>query len=168
MQAYRLIIQPETAFGTPLVGDTLFGQNCWGIVEQYGETRLEQCLQGYTDKRPFLIVSDALPKDHLPLPTLPSAYWQQDAETDRKKLKKRQWLPETALAESSRRWQMQAKNNHELAPHLSAATASRTTASTAKPTPPAQVGSLSRMKASKSGMPQSMTGRFTCCWTKAV
>ena len=118
MQAYRLIIQPETAFGTPLVGDTLFGQICWGIVEQYGETRLEQCLQGYTDKRPFLIVSDALPKDHLPLPTLPSAYWQQDAETDRKKLKKRQWLPETALAESSRRWQMQAKNNHELAPHL--------------------------------------------------
>ena len=36
MQAYRLIIQPETAFGTPLVGDTLFGQISWCIVEQIG------------------------------------------------------------------------------------------------------------------------------------
>ena len=77
MQAYLLTLSPETAFGTPLVGDTLFGQICWGIAEQYGETRLEACLQGYTADHPFLVVSDAFPQNHLPLPTLPSGYWQQ-------------------------------------------------------------------------------------------
>ena len=115
MQAYLLTLSPETAFGTPLVGDTLFGQICWGIAEQYGETLLEACLQDYTADRPFLVVSDAFPQNHLPLPTLPSAYWQQGEETDRKKLKKRQWLPETALTENSRRWQEKAKSSSEIA-----------------------------------------------------
>ena len=118
MQAYLLTLSPETAFGTPLVGDTLFGQICWGIAEQYGETRLEACLQGYTADHPFLVVSDAFPQNHLPLPTLPSGYWQQGGETDRKKLKQRQWLPEAALTESSRDWQKEAKSSSELAPHL--------------------------------------------------
>ena len=118
MQAYLLTLSPETAFGTPLVGDTLFGQICWGIAEQYGETRLEACLQGYTADHPFLVVSDAFPQNHLPLPTLPSGYWQQGGETDRKKLKQRQWLPEAALTESSRDWQKEAKSSSDIAPHL--------------------------------------------------
>ncbi|UOO81240.1 hypothetical protein LVJ83_09705 [Uruburuella testudinis] len=118
MQAYQLTLRPETAFGTPLVGDTLFGQICWGIVEQYGEALLESCLQGYTKGSPFLVVSDAFPKGYVPLPTLPSAYWQQGEETDRKKLKKRQWLPESALGEPSRRWQMKAKSSNDLVPEL--------------------------------------------------
>ena len=118
MQAYLLTLSPETAFGTPLVGDTLFGQICWGIAEQYGETLLEACLQDYTADRPFLVVSDAFPQNHLPLPTLPSGYWQQGGETDRKKLKQRQWLPEAALTESSRDWQKEAKSSSDIAPHL--------------------------------------------------
>lgn len=114
MQAYRLILSPQTAFGTPLAGGTLFGQICWGIVEQYGETVLETCLQGYTSGRPFLVVSDAFPAGFLPLPALPSAYWHSSNETDRKKLKKRQWLPENALSLPSRDWQNAAQSNTDI------------------------------------------------------
>ena len=61
MQAYRLTIRPQTAFGTPLVGDTWFGHICWGIAEQYGHDTLAACLCDYTAGRPFLIISDAFP-----------------------------------------------------------------------------------------------------------
>lgn len=118
MQAYQLTLRPETAFGTPLVGDTLFGHICWGIVEQYGTETLKNCLQGYTENRPFLVVSDAFPQGFLPLPSLPSAYWQEGAETDRKKLKKKQWLPESALDSDSRLWQQQALSSDEISPNL--------------------------------------------------
>lgn len=115
MQALKLLIEPHTAFGTPLVGDTLFGQICWGIAEQYGEAKLEQCLQGYTDGQPFLVASDAFPQNCLPLPTLPSAYWTADEKNDRKALKKRIWLPENTLQTASRNWQQQAKSDADLA-----------------------------------------------------
>ncbi|WP_274571306.1 type III-A CRISPR-associated RAMP protein Csm4 [Neisseria leonii] len=118
MQAYKLTLCPETAFGTPLAGDTLFGHICWGIAEQYGTGVLADCLHGYTDNRPFLVVSDAFPDGYLPLPTLPSAYWLTGAETDRKKLKKKQWLPENALGTDSRLWQQQAQSGAEISPHL--------------------------------------------------
>ena len=75
MDALRLTLTPQTAFGTPLVGDTLFGHLCWGIAEAYGEARLRALLDGYCDGNPCLIASDAFPAGHLPLPTLPSAYW---------------------------------------------------------------------------------------------
>ena len=118
MQAYKLILRPETAFGTPLVGDTLFGQICWGIVEQYGTEKLKNCLQGYTENCPFLVVSDAFPEGFLPLPVLPSDYWQEGAETDRKKLKKKQWLSESALGSDSRLWQQQALSSADISPNL--------------------------------------------------
>ena len=118
MQAFKLTLCPETAFGTPLVGDTLFGQICWGIVEQFGETVLAECLQGYTEQKPFLVVSDAFPAGYLPLPTLPSSYWKEGSETDRKKLKKRRWLPLSALNTPCETWQQQAKSNSDIAQHL--------------------------------------------------
>ena len=118
MQAFKLTLCPETAFGTPLVGDTLFGQICWGIVEQFGEAVLAECLQGYTAHQPFLIVSDAFPAGYLPLPTLPSYYWKEGSETDRKKLKKRRWLPLSALKTPCETWQQQAKSNSDIAPNL--------------------------------------------------
>ena len=118
MQAYKLTLRPETAFGTPLVGDTLFGHICWGIVEQFGEAVLSKCLQGYTEQQPFLVVSDAFPAGYLPLPTLPSAYWEEGCETDRKKLKKRQWLPLAALQSEPKLWQQQAKSNNDIQQNL--------------------------------------------------
>ena len=118
MQAYRLTIRPQTAFGTPLVGDTWFGHICWGIAEQYGHDTLAACLCDYTAGRPFLIISDAFPAGYLPLPTLPSRYWQACDEQDRKKLKKRQWLPEDALDRPLHEWQQHAKTSADIAPDL--------------------------------------------------
>lgn len=118
MQAFKLTLRPDTAFGTPLVGDTLFGQICWGIVEQFGETVLSECLQGYTENRPFLVVSDAFPAGYLPLPALPSFYWDAGSETDRKTLKKRQWLPLCALNTPTKSWQQAAKSSSDIAADL--------------------------------------------------
>ena len=119
MQALRLTLIPQTAFGTPLVGDTLFGHLCWNIAEAYGAARLRDLLDGYTAGAPFLIASDAFPAGHLPLPPLPSAYWEKTpGEEDRKALKKRQWLPLDALEKPVRDWQQHAKSNNDIAADL--------------------------------------------------
>lgn len=115
MNLYRISISPLTAFGTPIVGDTLFGQFCWGIVQRYGEAKLAACLEGYTDDNPFLILSDAFMQNYLPLATLPSSYWTAGEETDRKKLKKKKWLPIEALDGDSRLWQSRALTDSEQA-----------------------------------------------------
>lgn len=94
MKIYRFTLSPQSAFGTPLVGDSLFGQLCWAIVNRFGESRLTKLLQGYTEQKPFMVVSDCFPQGYLPLPTLPSNFWQIDEshKIDRKKLKKIQWV----------------------------------------------------------------------------
>ena len=118
MDALKITLTPQTAFGTPLVGDTLFGHLCWNIAEAYGVARLRDLLDGYTAGAPFLIASDAFPADYLPLPTLPSEYWEAGEETDRKKLKKKQWLSLEALKEPVRAWQKHAKSNNDIAADL--------------------------------------------------
>lgn len=92
MKLYRFTLTPQSAMGTPLVGDTLFGQLCWAIVHRFGETRLAELLKGYTEQCPFIVISDAFPQGFLPLPMLPSKYWRTQTETDRKSLKKAQWV----------------------------------------------------------------------------
>jgi len=52
MPAYRITLQTLTAFGTPLAGDTLFGQLCWTLGNLHGAAKLDALLAGYTDKRP--------------------------------------------------------------------------------------------------------------------
>ncbi|MCK9087673.1 CRISPR-associated protein Csm4 [Haemophilus influenzae] len=92
MKLYRFTLSPQSAMGTPLVGDTLFGQLCWAVRNRFGEARLTALLESYTEQRPFMVVSDAFPQGFLPLPTLPSKFWQTKTETDRKSLKKAQWV----------------------------------------------------------------------------
>ncbi len=119
MDALKITLTPQTAFGTPLVGDTLFGHLCWNIAEAYGADRLRELLDGYCNGNPFLIASDAFPAGYLPLPTLPSAYWEKPpGEEDRKALKKRQWLPLEALTKPVRDWQKHAKSNDDIAANL--------------------------------------------------
>lgn len=101
MTLLKFTLTPQTAFATPLKGDTLFGQLCWAARHILGEVRLKDLLQGYTDGKPYLVISDAFPAGLLPMPKLPRNYWQMTAsELDpfaRKKLKKRIWLPVSAL-----------------------------------------------------------------------
>lgn len=94
MDNYQVTLQPLSAFGTPLAGDTLFGQLCWAIRERFGEARLTSLLDGYTEGRPFLVVSDAFPAGWLPRPQLPDFLLGIDGDpAQRKTAKKRVWLP---------------------------------------------------------------------------
>ena len=86
-------ITPRSAFGTPLKGDTLFGQLCWALRNRLGEEVLTQLLDGYTVGRPFVVISDALPAGHLPRPALPGHWFKPLPGDDRKAAKKRVWLP---------------------------------------------------------------------------
>ena len=39
MTALRFTIRPKAPFGSPLLGETLFGQLCWAILRLYGKER---------------------------------------------------------------------------------------------------------------------------------
>lgn len=108
MQTFRFTLQPLSAFGTPLAGDTLFGQLCWTLRHQLGNERLNDMLAGYTSGKPFAVVSDALPRGHLPLPSVPSGLWAVVDDADRKAVKKKRWLPSEALTTPFDSWQTQA------------------------------------------------------------
>lgn len=105
MQTYRITLSLQSAFATAIKGDTLFGQFCWAIRNRYGETQLKHCLDGYTKNQPFAVISDAFPLGYLPLPKLPSIYYDvPTGETDRKAVKKRAWLSETDLHQPIKKW----------------------------------------------------------------
>lgn len=114
MKTYRFTLKPLTAFGTPLVGDSLFGQFCWALVHRYGEQRLTELLQGYTEQQPFIVISDAFPQGYLPLPVLPSKLWEKGAIDDRKQLKKRAWIAFEAHSQAVNAWQKNAKPDSEI------------------------------------------------------
>ncbi|WP_044469479.1 type III-A CRISPR-associated RAMP protein Csm4 [Mannheimia massilioguelmaensis] len=113
MKTYRFTLHTQTAFGTPLVGDSLFGQLCWAVSHHLGEDRLNALLQGYTEGKPFAVVSDAFPHGYLPLPVLPSKLWQKGTEQDRKKLKKKAWIAFEQHLQAVNFWQSFAKSDSE-------------------------------------------------------
>ena len=109
MKLYRFTLYPKSAMGTPLVGDTLFGQLCWAVRNRFGEARLTVLLEGYGEQRPFMVVSDAFPQGFFPLPTLPSSFWDTQTKMDRKSLKKAQWVNiEDAEKSAVKFWQESA------------------------------------------------------------
>ena len=104
MECLRIKLRPLSAFGGPIRGDTLFGQLCWAARNRWGEERLRELLDGYTDGRPFAVCSDAFPAGHLPRPALPLHRFAALPEEDRKAVKRRRWLPREALGEPVRDW----------------------------------------------------------------
>lgn len=119
MTVLRFTLRPATPFGTPLVGETLFGQLCWAVLRLGGRERLEALLEGYLDGRPYAVLSDAFPKGFIPLPTMPSFLWEAHDELDRKYLKKKAWLSLEALGEPRRRWRDLALTDAEAAARFS-------------------------------------------------
>lgn len=101
---YRARIILHTAFGTPLAGDTLFGQICWAAHEYRGDNWLTELLQGYIEGRPWLVVSDAFPAGYLPRPTLPQRLTaptrsdRADSAALRKTEKGKVWIPANVTA----------------------------------------------------------------------
>jgi CRISPR-associated protein Csm4 len=102
MNIVRFELTPLSAFGTPLRGDTLFGQLCWAIRLRFGVARLSELLDGYTHARPFAVASDAFPAGHVPRPTLPLSWLGEIDPKNRKAVKRRTWLPLRSLDEPER------------------------------------------------------------------
>jgi len=92
MQVFEVSIEPMSDFGTPLVGDSLFGHLAWRFQEDPSLAgSLKDLLVDYLDN-PFLIVSDSFPtyKDSilLPKPVLPLHKLDPTGLTDPKSWKK--------------------------------------------------------------------------------
>ncbi|MBL1266000.1 type III-A CRISPR-associated RAMP protein Csm4 [Candidatus Methylomicrobium oryzae] len=115
MKTYRITLNLQSAFATPMKGDTLFGQLCWAIRNRLGETMLSACLDGYRAGRPFAVLSDAFPKGYLPLPKLPGFYYEAIPGADRKAVKRRCWLPESAVAKPLAQWLSHAETAADIA-----------------------------------------------------
>ncbi|HNG38377.1 MAG TPA: CRISPR-associated protein Csm7, partial [Accumulibacter sp.] len=99
---HRATLALHTPLGTPLAGDTLFGQLCWALREAAGEAELRRRLHGYTAGHPWLVVSDGFPAGYLPRPTLPhrlaepsavaAEHAGQHAAAERKAARQKRWL----------------------------------------------------------------------------
>lgn len=63
MKRYEITIKPLSMFGTPLKGDTLFGQFCWQAAydNELLDGGLEKWIACY-EERPFAVFSSAWPK----------------------------------------------------------------------------------------------------------
>jgi len=114
MTPLTMRIQPCSAFGGSIRGDTLFGQLCWIILHRFGEERLQTLLQGYTEAKPFLVVSDAFPAGFLPKPAWPLYRYNDVPDADRKQVKKRQWLSKTDFTLPMREWLRVCKSEMEI------------------------------------------------------
>ncbi|MEX8503270.1 MAG: hypothetical protein AB3X41_09550 [Leptothrix ochracea] len=109
MKTYKITLRPESAFGTPLAGDTLFGHLCWALRWRLGEAGLTTLLEGYTSGLPFAVLSDALPAGLLPRPSLPMARLRHLVDPkDRKAHKRLAWLPVAHAALPLAEWQQHA------------------------------------------------------------
>ncbi len=106
MKIYAITIKPESAFGTPLKGDTLFGHFCWQAV--HDDTLLSGGLDAWVDRyeeRPFAVFSSAflltgskqgtryicLPKPSLP-PKRSRGASRRERVLLRKQNKKKKWV----------------------------------------------------------------------------
>ena len=118
MKTYQLTLSPKTAFGSPILGETLFGQLCIEIFHGFGEGKLQELLQGYTQGQPFAVISDAFPSGYIPLPSLPGTYWPQKPNDNRKALKKKAWIPLSLANQPSLQWRDNAFTDTELAGEL--------------------------------------------------
>ncbi len=107
MKLYEITIKPKSAFGTTMIGDTIFGHFCWQVAHDDSllDGGLEKNLAVY-DSQPFAVFSSAFPKIasgnstayFLPKPEHPAfmasgknATIKEKIET-RKELKKKKWL----------------------------------------------------------------------------
>ena len=101
MKLCVLTIKPESGFGTPLKGDTLFGHFCWQASHHSSlvDGGLEKWITGYLDT-PYAVFSSAYPKlvkeeiqYVLKRPDLPIPFWPREkAPADRKDFKRKKWM----------------------------------------------------------------------------
>ncbi|SDN98454.1 CRISPR-associated protein Csm4 [Desulfonauticus submarinus] len=109
MKLYEVVIKPESRFGTPLKGDTMFGHFIWQLVlnENLLAVPLSDLLERYVEE-PFIVFSSAFPKIYmnrqdyffLKRPELPLSFFQGsiinkdtvEVIKERKKQKKKKFI----------------------------------------------------------------------------
>lgn len=96
---HRARLALQTPLGTPLVGDTLFGQLCWALRETAGTPELARRLDGYTHGEPWLVTSDGFPAGFLPRPALPQDFLPTLDPKERKTVKRCRWIPEHGVGQ---------------------------------------------------------------------
>jgi CRISPR-associated protein Csm4 len=106
MKTFKCTLVPTSPFATEFRGDSLFGQLCWALCRIYSDLRLKDLLDGYTSKRPFLVVGDPLPAGCLPRPALPIRLMlsENTEKNIEKNLKKAPYLLEEAVHLPSSEW----------------------------------------------------------------
>lgn len=97
MKLYKIKLEPQGGFYTPIKGDMLFGMFCRALEGVFGQERLRRCLDGYVVNRPFIVFSDVFPSGYLPKPCLPSPYYNtleegEDNAAKRKEIKRKIWI----------------------------------------------------------------------------
>lgn len=112
MKRIKVRIKPLTGFSSPLLGETLFGQICWQIRLELGEDLLRSLLDGYSEGSPYLVVSDAFPSGCLPMPLLPTNYWNLGI-SNLKELKNRVWIRTADLNHPICDWKSYALTENE-------------------------------------------------------
>ncbi len=108
MELHEIVIRPEGPFGTPIRGDTLFGQFCWQV--QYDASLVQGGLTSNIAtyrERPFIVFSSAFPRFKwssstvyaLKRPNLPFSWFFPSEKThgvaqllNRKARKRQKWM----------------------------------------------------------------------------
>ncbi|MCX7786408.1 MAG: hypothetical protein N2442_01770 [Spirochaetes bacterium] len=105
MNWYKAQLRLRSSLATPLVGDTLFGHVCWGIVRTKGEKDLLEFLESCEQDPTFFSISSAFPADTLPIPILPSSKETLTPSLSqygkKKKNKKKRYIPSRVLLEQT-------------------------------------------------------------------
>ena len=113
MKRYCLKLKPQSAFGVPIKGDTIFGQLCWAVANRHGETHLQELLSEYFT-HPFAVLSDGFPCGYLPRPSLPVRYFDIPENEDRKIAKAKSWISQNNLKKPVAKWLDGAKSDSDL------------------------------------------------------
>lgn len=71
MKWFDITLKVQSALGTLLSADTLFGHLCWGIRYHEGESAITAFLDDYAADTPPLLLSDPYPVGFWQMPTLP-------------------------------------------------------------------------------------------------
>jgi len=131
----EVVLKPRSAFGTPLKGDTIFGQFCWqAVLEDYLLNGGFERWRDLYKERPFAVFSSAFPvrrekgrrEYYLPVPSCPLHFFNRistkgncfEVLSRLKDIKKKRWMRVSGEALRASPEKAELLNDAELYRHL--------------------------------------------------
>lgn len=108
--------EPHTAFGSPVLGCTLFSRLVAELARRHGMPAVDDWLVGYVQGQPFVVLGDPRPRGYVPRPALAPHEFNDVHGIDAKALKSRRWVQERALGEPASGWLTHAIRDADLLP----------------------------------------------------